>query len=669
MSDDEHTAGRRGEPGTGTGTSTGTATATATASAADEADAAAGLSTAPVEERDEPATGGSGTFGGAREPGARGALAWFGREATGWARWFWRQLTSMRVALILLFLLALASIPGSLIPQNGVDAVLVADFRENNPGLSDVYDRLQLFDVYSSVWFSAIYILLFVSLIGCIVPRTWQFVGQLRGRPPRAPRRLSRMPAYTTWRTDAAPEDVVGAAHTLLARRRFRTTRADDAPGGAHVAAEKGYLREAGNLVFHLSLIVMLIAFAAGRLYYSEGGKLIVQDQGFSNVLPQYDDYESGTLFDVNDLEPFGFRLDDFHADFSRERVDMGTPTEFRADVTYWDAEGNETSASIEPNHPLHVGDSRVRLLGHGYAPVVTVTDGQGEVTFSGPVPFLPQDAGLTSTGVIKVGNYVGPDGERDQLGFQGFFNPTYNIDEVRGPHSTFPEPDLPVLTLNAFRGDLGINSGLSQNVYQLDTTNMEQLVDASGDLLRFNLMPGESMELPDGLGTLTFERFDEWASFQITTKAGNEWALGGALAAVAGLAGSLLLQRRRVWVRARTGADGRTVVEMASLGRTESAKLPHELAALAAALTTSAPVLPDPDEDGGPDEGGRGPGNGDPGPDDGDRDRGPGGGDGGAAGPAEPAEPVGPAEHAERTETAEPAGSADSAAAEGARP
>ncbi|MFF9677922.1 cytochrome c biogenesis protein ResB, partial [Streptomyces eurythermus] len=83
----------------------------------------------------------------------------------GWARWFWRQLTSMRVALLLLLLLSLAAIPGSLIPQTGVDETRVADFRERHDVLAPVYDKLGLFHVYSSVWFSAIYILLFVSLI------------------------------------------------------------------------------------------------------------------------------------------------------------------------------------------------------------------------------------------------------------------------------------------------------------------------------------------------------------------------------------------------------------------------------------------------------------------------------------------------------------------------
>jgi cytochrome c biogenesis protein len=647
-----------------------------TTTLADEATAAAGLSTAPVDEAGADAAGaeegpgpGGGSFGGVREPGALGSLAWLGRELLGWARWFWRQLTSMRVALLLLFLLALASIPGSLIPQDSVDATLAQEFRANNPDLSELYQRFQLFDVYSSVWFSAIYILLFVSLIGCIVPRSWQFIGQLRGRPPRAPRRLTRMPAYTTWRTETAPDEVLDAAGKLLKRRRFRTDRRDDAPGGAHVAAEKGYVREAGNLVFHLALIVMLVAFAVGRLWYSEGGKLMVQGEGFSNTLTQYDDFESGTLFDVDGLEPFGFRLNEFHADFSRDEIDIGTPSEFRADVTYWDDTGAERDASIEVNDPLVVGDAKVRLLGHGYAPVITVTDGQGQVAFSGPVPFLPQDSALTSTGVVKVSDYLGPDGERDQLGFQGFFSPTYNIDAVRGPHSTFPEPDLPVLTLNAFHGDLGVNSGIPQNVYQLDTDHMEQLTDATGDLLRFNLVPGQSIELPDGRGTLTFERLDEWASFQVTTKAGNQWALVSSLAAVAGLAGSLLLQRRRVWVRAYAGDDGRTIVEMASLGRTESGKVPDELASLALALTPAAPLVPGTDDVPGPAEHA------------GDAPAAMSGHDPEAGVRADPADPAvsedsavpedsaASADPAASEDSADPDDPADSAAAEGARP
>jgi cytochrome c biogenesis protein len=114
----------------------------------------------------------------------------------------------MRVALMLLFLLSLGAVPGSLIPQSGTDALKVSEFQAAHKTLGPIYEKLGLFHVYSSAWFGAIYVLLFVSLIGCIIPRTWQFVGQLRGRPPGAPKRLNRLPAYATWRTAAEPEQV-----------------------------------------------------------------------------------------------------------------------------------------------------------------------------------------------------------------------------------------------------------------------------------------------------------------------------------------------------------------------------------------------------------------------------------------------------------------------------
>jgi cytochrome c biogenesis protein len=503
----------------------------------------------------------------------------------GWARWFWRQLTSMRIALILLFLLSLAAIPGSVIPQSNVDTVKVEEFQKKHDVLSPVYEKLQLFDVYTSVWFSAIYILLFVSLAGCIVPRTWQFVGQLRSRPPRAPRRLERMPAYTTWRTEAEPEEVLGRAGRLLGGRRFRVEREGDA-----VASEKGYLREAGNLVFHIALIVLLLAFAAGQLWKSDGGKLITKGDGFSNTLTQYDDFKSGSLFDPDDLDSFGFTLKDFHASYEESGPQKGTARDYRADVSYWQGAGSrEKKASIRVNHPLETGDSKVFLNGNGYAPVVSVKDGQGKTAFRGPVPFLPQDGNLTSSGVVKVTDYKNAKGFKDQLGFQGFFVPTFGGSGSGSMFSQSPSLKYPVLFLTAYHGPLGFES-----VYQLDTKPMKQFKKADGSPLAKKLLPGETMKLPHGGGELKFEGVRQWAQFQIVHQVGEGWALGGALAAIGGLAGSLFIQRRRVWVRAVPGPDGLTVVEMAGLGRSESARLPEELGDLAYALQDGAPPAVD---------------------------------------------------------------------------
>ncbi|MBM7441535.1 cytochrome c biogenesis protein ResB [Streptomyces sp. HB132] len=513
----------------------------------------------------------------------------------GWARWFWRQLTSMRVALILLFMLSLGAIPGSLIPQNSVDELKVQTFKEAHTTVTPVYEKLQFFDVYSSVWFSAIYILLFVSLIGCIVPRTAQFVGQLRGRPPGAPKKLTRLPAYTTWRTEAAPEQVHEAALTILRKRRFRSHTAGDA-----VAAEKGYLRETGNLLFHIALIVMLVAFAGGQLFKSEGGKLIVEGDGFANTITQYDDFKSGSLFDNDDLAPFSFDLQDFVGTYERGGPQRGTPRTYEARVTYAEGADGETKKKvIEVNKPLAVDGTKVYLNAHGYAPVISVKDGKGKEVYRTSVPLLPIDNNVTSTGAIKVmDGYKDKNGKKTQLGFQAFFVPTFAGDGKGTMFSQYPGLDYPVLALNGYYGSLGVDSGLPQNVYQLDTSKMKEFKDSNGDKLKKRLRPGETMKLPDGAGSVTFESVDEWASFQISRQPASGWALTGAVAAIIGLAGSLFIQRRRVWVRAVRGPDGVTVVEMAGLGRSESAKLPEELAGLAVALNTVAPTAPDPEPD-----------------------------------------------------------------------
>lgn len=110
------------------------------------------------------------------------------------------------------------------------------------------------------------------------------------------------------------------------------------------------------------------------------------------------------------------------------------------------------------------------------------------------------------------------------------------------------------------------------------------------GKLFTQRMLPGESMNLPGGEGVVKFEGIERWATFSITQQPGSGLALAGAIAAIGGLAGSLFIQRRRIWVRAVTGKDGVTVVEMAGLGRSESAKLPEELSALAGALHEQAP-------------------------------------------------------------------------------
>ena len=114
----------------------------------------------------------------------------------------------MRTALFLLLLLAIGAIPGSTFPQRSIDPARTTQWIADHPGAGPVLDRLGFFEVYASPWFAAIYLLLFVSLIGCVLPRTKILWHQVRSAPPKAPRRLDRLAAHDTVEVEGEPAEV-----------------------------------------------------------------------------------------------------------------------------------------------------------------------------------------------------------------------------------------------------------------------------------------------------------------------------------------------------------------------------------------------------------------------------------------------------------------------------
>ena len=480
-------------------------------------------------------------------------------------RWMWRQLTSMRTALMLLLLLALAAIPGSLVPQRGVDRQAVQRYFADHPDLAPVYDKLGLFNVYTSVWFSAVYILLMVSLLGCIIPRLGVYWRALRARPPKVPRRLDRMPESRTYETDATPDAVLAEARTILRRKRARVDVVD-----GELSAEHGYLREAGNLIFHCSLVVVLVGVAVGGLIGYRGHVIVTEGNGFSNTLTQYDEISSGALFTEDQMPPFTLHLDELIAEFQPDGPQRGSPKHFEASGTYTPETGGESKPfDITVNHPLTIDGTSVFLVGQGYAPVVKVTDGNGRVTFNGPVPFLPEDGTYTSSGVIKV-----PEAEPEGLGFQGFFLPTAaQFAEGEAPVSIFPGAVNPNLGLFVYYGDLGMDEGVPQSVYALDKDGLTQIKGDDGEPLRISLSIGQVADLPDGRGSIEFTGLRKFARFQISDTPGQIVPLAGVVAGLLGLMLSLYIRPRRTWLRVRR-LDGdaeegsRTVVEVAALDR-----------------------------------------------------------------------------------------------------
>jgi cytochrome c biogenesis protein len=500
----------------------------------------------------------------------------------GWARWAWRQLTSMRVALLLLLLLAVAALPGSVFPQRRIDRARVDSYLDTHPASGPWLDRLGLFDVYTSPWFSAIYLLLFVSLVGCVLPRARRHWLDVRSAPPRTPRRLERLPEFATTTATASGDDVLAAAKKTLKARRYRVAEYD---GGTSLAAEKGYLAETGNIVFHLSLLGLLAAVGYGSFTGYTGQAILVEGNTWSNSVPMYDTFSASGRVDPEDLTPFSFTLDSMKVKFEVEsRSAMGAARAFDAHVTVKTSPGAAPEPRlVQVNHPLRVGSTKVYLAANGYAPIVTVRDGSGAVVFSGPVPSLSTDANYTSTIVVKV-----PDATPRQLAFVGTFLPWAKLMPGAGWVSIFPDAVDPRLVLTAFAADpgedgLGMNSGVPQSVYTLDVKNLTQLTTTDGEQVRLLLAPGQTEQLPGGAGSITFEGLRRWAGLDVHSDPSRGWALAASLLAFAGVTASLFVRRRRVWVRVTTGEgdQGPTTVEVAGLARGEDAGLAAEVKAV----------------------------------------------------------------------------------------
>lgn len=512
----------------------------------------------------------------------------------------WRQLTSMRIALMLLFLLALASLPGALLPQWNLNQAKTAQYILDHPGLGPVLNRLGFFEVFASPWYAAIYLLLFISLIGCLVPRSWEFVGQIRSKPVATPRNLARLPHYEQLELadERSPKQIADDVQKGL--RGWRTTQREEDRGTITVSAEKGYWREVGNLVFHVSLLGILGAVAVGKMVGFEGSAIVIAGEDSAGICSgspaAYDNFRPGLLVDGTNMAGFCLKVDEFEANYTQ----AGTATDFIAHLSYTEEPGAATKTyDLQVNEPLRLDGERVYLIGHGFSPIFKVTFPNGEVrTYE--QPFNVTDGNLTAEGAVKVVSPPGYTGEeiyQHQLAIVGIFAPTASMAHGDLMTSSFPAPDNPGVAIQIYRGDLGLQNG-SQSVFGIDQKQVDN--GKLEKLNRKNLMVGESMVV-DGDGTVVeFVGFNQTVSIQTSYDPAQGYALFFAVTLLIGLMMSLTIKRRRVWFRVIPGSpssttagnQSRTVVQVGGLARTDQAGYGEEFTSLVQ-LATVSPAPP----------------------------------------------------------------------------
>jgi cytochrome c biogenesis protein len=445
----------------------------------------------------------------------------------------WRWLRTMRTALILLFVLAAGASVGSLFPQRPVNELRVAQWISSHPSWAPIAERFGLFDVYGSWWFTAIYILLLVSVVGCIVPRYRGLFRQLRSKP-RLDGPLDGLPHYRASDASPPPQEVLAGAERALKRGRYRIARADGT-----IAGEKGHAREAGSVVFHTAFLLLLLGIVLGKGFGFTGQAAVVEGDRFTDTNVSYDQLHEGRFFGDRH-RGFSVQLNAFDVSFQPN----GVPKDFVSHIGLYDDGKLVRTGRIRVNQPLVYRGVNVYQLAWGWAPRVVVSQ-HGRVLADAPVIVLQDPQTGSWRGVVKV-----PQTTPQQLGLELYFYNDLEVTRNDVPFNRSPLARRPVLFFQAFRGDLGLVR--PQSVYSLDKTSL-----VPGDVGGMAL--GGSANLGDGI-TISFPRLKQYSVFQVASDPGTPVMLVAAVLILVGLLPALYSSRRRVWVRAHADASGSRV-------------------------------------------------------------------------------------------------------------
>jgi cytochrome c biogenesis protein len=439
----------------------------------------------------------------------------------------------MRTALILLFVLAAGASVGSLFPQRPVNALRVQEWITAHPAWAPLAERFSVFDVYGSWWFTAIYLLLLVSVVGCIVPRYRGLFRQLRSKP-RLDGPLDGLPQYRASLADAPPERVLADAERALKRGRYRVTRTDGT-----IAGEKGHAREAGSIVFHTAFLLLLVGIVLGKGFGFTGQVAVVEGDRFTDTFVSYDALREGRFFGDRH-RGFSVQLNAFDVSFQPN----GVPKEFVSHIGLYEGDKLVRDGRIRVNEPLVYRGVSVFQLAWGWAPRVIVSQ-DGKVLADGPVIVLQDNKTGSWRGVVKV-----PQTKPGQLGLELYFYNDLEVTQNDIPFNRSPLARRPVLFFQSFSGDLGLVR--PQSVYTLDKTAM-----TPGDVGGMPL--GGKADLGNGI-TVSFPQLKQYSVFQVGADPGTPLMLAAAILILVGLLPALYSSRRRVWVRAKTDASGSRV-------------------------------------------------------------------------------------------------------------
>jgi len=255
-------------------------------------------------------------------------------------------------------------------------------------GVVDVLERLQVFRIFSSTWFTLGLIILVVSIVVCTLdrtPRLWRQSTEIRVVQPE--------PFFAPSLPDRAVLSGVGpeAVRAILRRHHFKLREAE-VDGDSYIYGDRHQYTKMATLLTHLGLITFLIAAVVTSVFGDEQG-LIVTEGDSLTVQPIG---TPGLLVVKNyDFEAPGF-------------FETGQATDFTTDLGVFQDGKEIARKTIRVNDPLSVGGYTFHQNGFGPAIRMLVSDAAGRPLWDGSVPLDGQAAGLPYGTLSVPGRDVG---------------------------------------------------------------------------------------------------------------------------------------------------------------------------------------------------------------------------------------------------------------------
>lgn len=284
-------------------------------------------------------------------------------------------LGSMRFAISLLVFICVASLIGTVLPQNQAVNTYIDQF---GPFWYTVFDQFSIWHVYNSVWFLLIMAFLVVSTTLCVLRNAPKMLRDMRSF--REYVRGSSLKAFhhrVELVSDRDPDQACTDVGALLQAQGFRYRVREDGDSRM-VAAKKGAANRLGYIFAHVAIVVICLGGlldselpvrlqtwlfdkqpVVGNMLISdvpESGRLSARNPSFraNMLLPDGKQSSVGIVSAGQGVLlqplPFALKLNKFHIDY----YDTGMPSDFRSDVTVTDlATGEHFDQTIQVNEPL----------------------------------------------------------------------------------------------------------------------------------------------------------------------------------------------------------------------------------------------------------------------------------------------------------------------------